>query len=71
MAADTSALRRGRWVVGENDFGGPMVEHIHVGGSAVAYVLVGANGREFARCTACGGQKSLAPGRYGCPTPAE
>jgi hypothetical protein len=36
-----------------------MVEHVHPGGSAVAIVLAGRNGREFARCTLCGGQKSL------------
>jgi hypothetical protein len=37
-----------------------MVEHLHADGSAIAYVLAESNGGEFARCTLCGGQKSLA-----------
>jgi hypothetical protein len=42
-----------RWVLGESDFGGPMVEHWHATGSAVAYVLIGRNGGEFAQCSDC------------------
>jgi hypothetical protein len=60
MGVQAASSQRERWLVHENDFGGPMVEHLHPSGSAVAIVLAGSNGREFARCTLCGGQKPLA-----------
>lgn len=59
MAAGADA-RRERWLIGESDYGGPIVEHVHPDGTEIAYVLFGANGREFAQCTACGDRKSLA-----------
>lgn len=62
MGAQVTGTRRERWLIGENDYGGPMVEHLHPGGSAVAYVLLARDGREFAQCTACGGRKSLSTG---------
>ena len=70
MAAEASGSRRGRWLVSESDFGGPMVEHVHADGSAIAYVLPGANGREFAQCTACGQRKRLAGRREDAGAPA-
>jgi hypothetical protein len=59
MGLRSADPRQQRWLVDENDFGGPMVEHVHAGGPAIAIVLAGSNGREFARCTLCGGQKWL------------
>ena len=60
MAVDVSGSQRAHWLVGESDFGGPMVEHVHADGSAIAYVLPETDGREVAQCTACGERKSLA-----------
>lgn len=60
MAAQATSSRGERWLVTESDFGGPMVEHVHPNGTAVAYVLMGTNGHEFAQCTDCGERKSLA-----------
>lgn len=59
MVAEVGS-RHEQWVVAENDFGGPMVEHVHPGGPAVAYVLFGRTGQEFAQCSACGERKTLA-----------
>lgn len=53
---------RSDWRIGENDFGGPMVEHRHSDGPSVAYVLVGRNGGEFAQCADCGKRVSLPSG---------
>lgn len=61
MAIEAAGTRRKGWLVSESDFGGPMVEHVHADGSAVAYVLPGRNGRDFAQCSRCGQRKALAP----------
>lgn len=70
MAVVASGSRRQRWLITESDFGGPMVEHVHDDGSAVAYVLFGANGREFAQCTECGERKAI-PSREALAPPAD
>ena len=70
MAVEVSGSQRAHWLVGESDFGGPMVEHVHADGSVVAYVLPEPDGREVAQCTACGERKRLARRREdaGAPT---
>jgi hypothetical protein len=70
MAAVASGSRGKRWLIGESDFGGPIVEHVHPEGSAVAYVLLGQNGREYAQCTECGERKTIAERREELITPA-
>jgi hypothetical protein len=53
------ASRPSAWLVEENDYGDPMVQHHHSSGDAVAYVLMGRNGRSYAQCADCGARHSL------------
>ncbi len=47
------------WLVEENDYGDPMVQHHHATGDAVAYVLLGRNGGSYAQCAECGARRQL------------
>jgi hypothetical protein len=47
------------WLIEENDYGDPMVQHHHPTGDAVAYVLFGPNGNSYARCGDCGARRQL------------
>jgi hypothetical protein len=47
------------WLVEENDYGDPMVQHHHSNGDAVAYVLMGRNGGSYAQCAECGARHIL------------
>jgi hypothetical protein len=47
------------WLVEENDYGDPMVQHRHPTGDVVAYVLLGRNGGSYAQCSDCGARHQL------------
>lgn len=62
VARETVDRAVGGWILDETDYGDPMVEHAHEGGTSVAYVLYGRNGGSFAQCAQCGARLELRNG---------
>lgn len=62
VARETAGRTAGSWILDETDYGDPMVEHAHAGGTSVAYVLYGRSGGSFAQCAECGARLELRNG---------
>ena len=53
MTLDTAASVPAGWELDEDDYGDPMVAHVHPMGSVPAYVIDRGEGGYVAQCSAC------------------
>ena len=53
VTVETDAAQRALWDVQEDDYGDPMITHLHAGGPVTAYIISRWAGGTVAQCSEC------------------